>query len=1123
MRSTLFLLFVTLFELNATVTMSQEIKISLDFKSGTFLEVLNAIESQSDYIFVYNINEVNLNHKVSISVQNKQLTEVLENLCAKENLAYTITDHHIALVRKTNVQQQTGRQIRGTVLDGTGEPIIGANVIVVGTTIGMITDIDGKFTLNAPENSTLRISYIGYLPQEVRVTADRVQYDITMREDAETLDEIVVIGYGSIKKSDITGSVVSVNSQEMMKRNPINIGEGIQGAAAGVSVMRNSGDPEGGVTIRIRGVATVNNSADPLFVVDGIQVGNNANFLNPNDVESIEILKDASATAIYGSKGANGVIMITTKKGSKGHTNLNFSANYGVQTLAKKLDMANAEEFVHAARRASASDGTQLTNGAWVNYDKELNSIDWQKEMSHVALQQNYNLNISGGNESTQGVMSIGYLNNDGIIIESNFRRVTARANLDHKIQDFIRTGVNISYMHTERYGGGNLLSYAGIIPTMDDVDDNGKLINVPIRYADGTWGHFKREGNGDTNKGQDNPVAAAETADARSYNNRVLTNAYLELTLLKGLTFRTIGSIDYAGGSYHQYNAAHERTNISIGQADSFSTNQWQNFTLSLESFLTYDFAIQKHQFNLMAGYSVSRFKPQDINASSNTFLAETIRRVELTSNPGTINAGGGLGRESRGESYFGRINYSFADRYLLTATVRRDGSSNFGAGNRYGTFPSASLAWRMSEEDFIKNTGIFSNLKLRVGWGQTGNAGNSTNLSIDQLSSNRIAYYHWMNNETKVAPGLAQVAEIDTNLKWETNEQKNFGLDLGFFNNNLNISLDYYIRDAKDLLLYRPLRPSTGYNSFYTNAGHIRNSGFEFMIGYQKQVGDWYYNVKVNGATLKNEAIDVGEGIFANEGASDGNYWNNYSITKDGYPVASFYGWRVEGIFQSKAEIDALNAKVPENTNGGYYQSQSTQPGDYKYKDLNNDGYINDEDREVLGDGYPTLNYGLNITVGYKNWDFSLYGYGVAGQDILSYAYRNLTNMYISDGGYRNILADVAKNAWTPENHSTKYPRLTKSDKNHNVQVSDAFIKSGDFFKIQNLQVGYTFPKMKIGNLKVNNLRVYAAVTNLLTITSYPAGDPEIGTDKVLQTGFDGGRYPFPRTYSFGLTVGF
>ena len=433
------------------------------------------------------------------------------------------------------------------------------------------------------------------------------------------------------------------------------------------------------------------------------------------------------------------------------------------------------------------------------------------------------------------------------------------------------------------------------------------------------------------------------------------------------------------------------------------------------------------------------------------------------------------------------------------------------------------------------MKNASWLSNLKLRLGWGATGNAGNSTNLSVDQLSSARIAYYYWANNSWVTGAGMAQTREIDVNLKWETNIQTNVGLDFGFLNNSITVSLDYFIRDAKNLLLDRSLRPSTGYRSYYTNAGHIRNQGFEFMVGYQKQIGDWYINASVNGATLKNKAIDVGNDIYAS--GATGDYWDNFSVTRNGLPVASFYGWRVEGVFQTQDEIDALNAKLGldqfgKPINGGYYQNASTKPGDYKYKDLNGDGFVDFnsmDDRDILGHGFPKLTYGLNIVLGYKNLDLNMNFAGVAGQQILSYAYRNLTTMYISQGGYRNVSREYAEKAWTVDRPSTEFARLSKTDANHNGQVSDVFLLKGDYFKMQNLQIGYTFPQRLLQPLKMESARVYAGIENVFTITGYKGGEPEIGggndgsQGQLLRNGYDGGRYPFPRTYTFGITFGF
>lgn len=1024
--------------------------------------------------------------------------------------------------------QQSTLSISGTVVDTNGEPVIGANVIVKGTTNGMISDIDGNFSLNnVPVDGTLQISYIGYVTQEIKISASRTSYRVVLKEDTETLDEVVVIGYGTVKKSDVTGSVTSVKSEEMMRRNPLNIGQGLQGAAAGVQVMRTSGDPEGGVSIRIRGVATVNGSADPLYVVDGVQVGTSIEFLNPEDIESIEILKDASATAIYGSQGANGVILITTKPGTKGHTEVKFTANFGIQNSYRKIDVANAAEFVTGIRQSKVNDNAVFTQQAWENpaFTNQLNSIDWQDVMTRTALQQNYNLSASGGTDNTQARLSIGYLNNQGVIVNSYFKRLTARVNVTHKVKDFIRVGASVAYVHSEKTGGGNMFNYAKTIPTMDDVDENGNLVNVPIQWPDGTWGHFKQEGNGDVPKGADNPYAAAMEQDYLNKWDRVVTSAQLDIDIVKGLDFHAIGSFNHYSSAYDQYTPYNGRTYFDKDRPDRFDLSSSDGNSLGLEAYLNYKLELDKHDLNLMAGYSISDFSSSQISANAQNMVAPVLRQITLTKDASTISASGGFNTPVRFVSWYGRVNYSFLDRYLITATIRRDGSSKFGAGNRFGNFPSASFAWRASEEEFIKNLNIFSNLKLRVGWGQTGNSGSATSLSVPQISSDRIMYYYLNNGSTVAGSGLARTSEIDTNLKWETNEQTNIGLDLGFFDNSLNVSLDYFIRDAKDLLLYRNIRPSTGYTNIYTNAGHIRNKGFEFSINYTKQFGEWNFGATLTGSTLKNEAIEVGDDIFTSSGVADGYYWDNYSITRNGYPVGSYYGYKVAGIFQSQAEIDALNQQAVEKTNGEItaYQMAETQPGDYKYVDVNGDGYISDADRTILGDGYPKLNYGLNLTAGYKGWDFSLYMYGVVGQDILSYSYANLTSVFDAQGGYQNCLADYMMNAWTEDNPSTKYPRLTRANPNHNSRVSDAFIKNGDFLRISNLQVGYTFPKEWIRHARMESLRIYASVENLATITGYKYGEPEVGDSNVLRTGFDGGRYPFPRSFVFGLSVQF
>ncbi|WP_449038532.1 SusC/RagA family TonB-linked outer membrane protein [Parabacteroides goldsteinii] len=1050
-------------------------------------------------------------------------------------VAHAAVDNGDVNPASTTAMQQS-KKISGIITDEKGEPIIGANIAVVGTTIGIISDMDGKYELEVPEGAEVKVSYIGYNPQSFKVT-QKTSYNIVLKEDSEMIDEVVVVGYGTIKKSDISGSVVSVDKEQMMKRNPLNLAQGLQGSAAGVMVSKNSGDPEGTATIRIRGVATVNGSADPLYVVDGVQVGSNANFVNPADVESIEVLKDASATAIYGARGANGVVMITTKKGVKGATQLNFSANFGIQNMTGKLDVADADLFAYSVRQGRANDAASIQNKAFgADYAGRLRTIDWQDVMTRTALQQNYMLSVSGGNDKTQSTFSVGYLNNDGVILDSNFSRLTARANVTHKVKDFIEVGGNVAFVHSEKVGGGNLRSYATLTPTMDYVDETtGQFISNDWRAnADGTYNAFMQiSGEGDIQKGQDNPYAAKMEEDKTpTYENKFVGSAYLNLNLFKGLQFRTIGSYTLSTVDGSGFNIVNPRT-ITAAQTNSFWMNQSQDNNIEIESYFTYNWKNDIHNLTVMAGNSVTNYWGHWVSSNASNFLADTYRQMSLTSDQTSRIGDGGYNLKTRYISWYGRAMYTLMDRYIVTATVRRDGSSNFGSGNRWGTFPSAALAWRLSEEDFIKNLDIFSNMKLRFGWGQTGNAGSATSLSVAQLSSNRIAY-DWgqlggsSSNYNKVV-GFAQLKEIDTNLKWETNTQTNIGLDLGMLNNDLNITMDYFIRDSKNLLLYRNMRPSTGHGQVYTNAGHIQNKGFEFSVSYNKRFGDWNLGATLTGSTLKNKVIEVGDPIYNNLDANgdlitdDGDNWTNHSVTMEGHAVGSYYGYVVEGIFKNQAEVDAANALAKEN---GYdaYQVNATTVGDYKYKDLNGDGHIDGNDQKVLGNGFPKLNYGLTLNASWKNWDAMIYMYGIAGMKINSYAAMKMTQLYKTGGGIQNTLKEYIDNAWSESNPNAVYPRMTIVDNNTNMKASDAYVKKGDFLKIANIQIGYTFPKRWLQPLRMDNARIFASVENLACFSGYNKfGDPEVGNAAVLQTGFDGGRYPYPRTFTFGLSVQF
>jgi len=1070
-------------------------------------------------------------------------------------------------------------KVSGTVVAAKDKiSIPGVSVLEKGTSNGTITDVNGKYTLSVQSAKAILVfSFVGYQTEEISINGQSV-INISLNESVIEISEVVAIGYGTQKKSDISGSVASVSSETMMKKAPLNILQGLQGAAAGVIVSAQDGAPDANAAIRIRGVATINGIADPLYVIDGVQlrtstivdgkqVALNANFVNPSDIESIEILKDASATAIYGSAGANGVIMITTKRGKVGTTHITFSADYGVQTLARTLDVGDVDQYAANIRQARANDGGILANQIFAaQYDGKRKDIDWQKEMTRVSLKQQYNLSASGGTEKTQSNFSLGYLNNDGIVINTNYNRLTARANVVSKVADFLEIGSDLSFSHTESHGSnaglgnnGNLSSlrdWAFTAPTMDYVDPvTNKIVSPNVKNPDGTYGVPEQGdvGSNDSNLGN-NIYAEQMENTGMTKNNQVILSAYANIKLFKGLTFKSIASYNFTAGNWYNFWGNKKRyfpdgTLIKLYNYDAkyyLGINNSNYNNLAIENYLTYNWKNDIHNLTLMAGNSVSKGFGNWSNVSGNGFPGDNIRDVSLTNDPAARTGLGAYNLQVRGLSYFGRLQYSLKDRYIFTGTMRRDGSSNFGTENRWGSFPSAAAAWRISEENFIKTIPAISNLKLRLGWGQTGNNGGPTDLSFPGLTTNKIQYFYYgqngqsgMNTTRQLATGYAPTL-IDPKLKWETNEQSNIGIDLGLFDNNLNFTLDYFIRKSKDLLLYQSIRPSAGYTQVYTNYGEIENKGIEFSLNYKKRIDqDWNISASLTGSSLKNKVVKMGADLFSENtgttndgsnvgaiGAPSGTHWNGHSICREGYAVGSFYGFQVEGIYQSQAEIDAANvAAIAKGHPGGYNNGSKTVPGDFKYKDLDGDGFLSDKDMTILGNGFPKLNYGLTLNASYKNWDFSIYAYGVLGAQIYSYSAMTLSNMFPSDNGTTpNILKEVAQNAWTTDNHSTSTPRLSFLDLNYNMRGSDVWVKKGDFLKINNIQVGYNFDKNLLKPLRLESARLYVSVQNLACISSYNKyGDPEAGQGSVLYTGLDTGRYPNSRIFAFGLNIQF
>ena len=1074
------------------------------------------------------------------------------------------------LISATMMAQIT---VTGSVIDMQGEPIPGASVRESGTRSAAVTDADGKYAISVQDpNAILNVSFIGYQTQTVRI-AGRKLVTITLEDDETALKDIVIVGYGTMKKNDVTGAVSVVDTKEMMKKVPTNIAQALQGLAGGVYVSQQDGAPEANTQIRIRGVGTVFGSPLPLYVVDGVKVGTNANFLNPADIETLEILKDASATAIYGSEGANGVIMITTKHGQAGRTEFSFNVDCGIGTLPYRLDVIGIDELAVAIRKSRENDNATLANKIWEKqYDGQRNTIDWQDQMIQMSVKQQYGMTILGGNEKTQYNFSLNYLDNRGLVVNTDYSRFTGRVGVKSSLTDFIEAGGDINFTRSQLGGSNiglgnniNLSSHRDIAymtPTLDYIDDYGRYVKVNVVNPDGSYGYMANtttngwEGN--TNL-LGNVYATQMELGRKDVTNRFSASAYADIRFFKGLNYHIIGSYTYTGTDNDDNSGGRRRFNNIDGKMTevAYTSDNRYNFSLGLnqynvvavEHYLTYKLDTEVHSLTAMFGNSMSMERGSWSNASGTDYYAPSIRYTSMAKDQTSRTGYGGFNPEVKKLSYYGRIVYGLYDLFNLTATIRRDGNSNFAKSKRWGTFPSVAAAWRI-KDTFMQNVDAISNLKLRAGWGQTGNAGGVAGKSTYALSNSGVRYNFYTNNG--LGKGSASsgfyAPLVDTNITWEPNEQINVGLDLGLLDGDLDITVDYFIRKTTDLLLWRSIRPSSGYKMVYTNYGDIENKGFEFTATYRKYLGnDWSLNATLTGSTIKNKVTDMpnspiyrtakgGNSTYASRSTVDdmmadnsntyqvdgGALWDNHSISTVGYAVGSYWGWRVDRLI--KTEEDLKEAKRRGQT--------KAKIGDYMFKDLdgktdaNGNLVCDDGDREVIGDGFPALNFGLNIGLTYKNWDFALFAYGELGKKILSYSAMRLSMITTSDD---NTTAAILKSSYDQiydpvTNPNGTLPAYSFVSENYNQRVSDAWLMNGNFLKISNVQIGYNLNDRALKALHMQNARIYFAVQNLATISPYTKyGDPECGQGSVLLTGLDTGRYPMARTYMLGFNVTF
>lgn len=1020
------------------------------------------------------------------------------------------------------IVHQDKKQIKGSVFDESGQPLIGVNIGVKGTALGTITDMDGKFNLNVTPNATLVISYIGYKTIEIKAS-DNLK--ITLREDAEALDEVVVIGYGVARKSDLTGSVGSLSSEKIVERQVVNPVDALSGKVAGVVVNNNSGRPGGAMDIVVRGHGSINASNSPLFVIDGI-VGADIAMINPNEIESMNVLKDASSTAIYGARGAAGVIIVTTKKGTfNSGTNVSYNMNLGISKLARKLDVMNSTEFMHVLNKSFANDGFEAIDWHRLNphlFDTNGNPLydtDWQDETTRTSFSHRHYVTVNTGTEKSKTTVSLGYQNEQGIMIENFYKRVNAKLSNDTKINENITLSSAINYNYTEeRRLDDYLVGWFTPNRTMIEM-----WPVVPVKYADGSWGSYgdfyypaplKSNGkyvlneNGEKRLDYDNPtpfysaadhsVKVSEGIDRRYTNSHLLGNMDLTIKIIDGLTFKATGAAEvrmkrdrfFSNKDLVEFSAAGSSASIEI-------TNylNWQS-----ENFLTYDKQWRKHKVNLMGGASWSGALNESLGGSGVGYVSDFYKwyNLGLAEKPGIPKSGYS---EWRMNSYYARANYSFDNKYLVTATARYDGSSVFGKDNKYAFFPSAALAWVAKQEDFLKDIDAISNLKVRTSIGQTGNAGINAYSTLATLSSVNLVF-----GDKTLSQGMIQGGMPNADLKWETTTQYDLGLDMGFLDNRIMMGVDLYWKRTKDLLLSKPVAYTTGYGSVMANIGEVKNRGFEFTINtHNIKRKDFNWTTTLLFSTNKNEVVKLTD--------DDSDIWNggfvgiNYSLIRKGESLNTVYGLKRAG-----SGTWGTN-EVEEAARYG------KKPGDKKYVDRNNDGRIDYEnDGFVLGNLFPDFEISLSNTFIYKNFDLTLDIQGKCGNKAI-----NLSRITCEQRNWYQNGLTAQLNYWTPENQNTmiERPRTVIGENPQDIQIDDDLIENASYIRFKNLMIGYTVPSSFANRLRLKNLRLYANIENFLLITGYSGYDPEVSN--MVGQGVEFFGYPKPLNFNFGLNVTF
>lgn len=1094
MRISTFLLMVCVFCSYAGNAHSQNAKVSIRMNNVKLDKILNEIENQTDYLFIYN-NQVDINKITSVKVKNEAVAQVLDRILSGTGINYELEGTHIILtteaIKDLHAQQQA-KTVTGTVTDVSGEPIIGANIRIKGTTTGTITDIDGNFSIEAEPQSVIEVSYIGYLTQET-VINNQKSIRFLLKEDTKTLDEVVVIGYGVQKKADLTGSVANINTEKLNTQSNANIGQALQGKIAGVDIVSQGGAPGSGTRIMVRGIGTLNN-ASPLYIVDGMYM-NSIDHINPNDIASIDVLKDASSAAIYGSRAANGVIIVTTKEGSntEGKPIIDLSVNLGISTASKFLDMLDAKGWAEVTTIARQAIGKPALDMATDLANKPDN--DWQDIMFRPALMQNYNLSVKGGGKYSTYYTGLGYFNQDGIVKGTNYQRYNIQSKNDYK-RGIFSAGTNliISFSHDkplhQELRGGMIGTILQSVPTLEKYDDTreggyggtyGDVVNIPHPLA----------------------IIDDNIMDRYNENVKIFANLYAQIELFKGLKYKLNLTPDFSFERYKNYLNKYD-FGLATNSITQLTERQRRRRNILVENLLTFDRTFGEHKISALAGYTYQDSRFRHIQAYGEG-LPQGLEEIDAAT---TNRSNEGNSWRSVLTSILGRVFYSYQNKYLFTATIRRDGSSKFGKNNRYGYFPSFSLGWNVAEEKFMENVHWLDQLKLRGGYGVLGNQ----EIDNYQYSSTITTGINYPDGNGGLLQGAFPKNFANPDIKWEETAMTNVGIDFMAFNNRLSLTADYYVKNTKDILLTVPIPISSGgANDPIRNAGKIRNNGFEFNLGWMDQPNpDISYGINLIGSFNKNKVIAMGSESGSIKGGST-NQNITTSETKAGYPIGGYWLISTAGYFNSQEEVNAY-------AKDGKKIQPAAEPGDIKFVDANNDGVINDDDRVFQGSPFPDFTFALNGNMRYKNFDLSIGLQGVLGNKIYNATRQTLED--VTKGS--NFLASCL-DYWTPENKNASHPRLTWDDPNRNTRAeSDRYLENGSYLRLRSVQLGYTFPQTWFKGA-IQHARVYINAENLFTITSYSGYSPDVNADNANYRGFDNFIYPTNRTFMLGLNVTF